>query len=324
MARAAQRSKQKSSKQQAAAKRRRPGVPPTVAKAPKPTLGSWIGAARPATLGLSIAPVAIGYGAATVAQQADLLITLLCLAVAVFLQIGANFANDFSDGVRGTDKHRVGPSRLVGSGAVAPKTVLIIALVFFALAAAAGLGIVVLTQYWWLLAVGAAALLAAWFYTGGPKPYGYYGLGEVFVFLFFGLAATLGTMFVNTGALNQEAEFGAYGIGSIAVAVLMINNLRDRDQDKAAGKRTLAVLIGSVATKVLIVLTLIVVPGAITALLQLAYSAVGFAFFAAIPAIPAAIIVIWGKTAPELVTALKLAGLTGLLWGVLVAVGLIV
>lgn len=295
----------------------RSGSPRTAAAAPKARLGDWIRAARPATLGLAIAPVVIGVGAAVIIKQWSLGTSLLALAVALLLQLGANFANDYSDGVRGTDRERVGPTRLVGSGRATPRTVLLVALAFFGLAAVAGLLIVLRTGHWWLLAAGAVAIAAGWLYAGGPKPYGSFGLGEVFVFGFFGLAATLGTTYVNAGSLNQEAWFGAIGIGSIAVAVLLINNLRDRETDRAAGKITLSVLIGAVATKALIVLTLLVVPAAVLIVFGLAYPDTGLAFFAGLAAVPAAIIALSGRTPGELVTALKLAGLAGLIYGVL-------
>src|SRR5690606_29311447 len=162
------------------------------------TARDWVGAARLRTLPLAVAPVVIGTGAAQlVDRELHWVIALACLAVAVLLQIGVNFANDYSDGIRGTDAERVGPARLTASGRVKARTVLYVALAFFALAALAGLAIVIRTQQWWMLAVGAACIVAAWFYTGGKRPYGYYGLGEVFVFVFFGLVATLGTTWVQ-------------------------------------------------------------------------------------------------------------------------------
>jgi 1,4-dihydroxy-2-naphthoate octaprenyltransferase len=175
------------------------------AKVRRATARDWIAGARLRTLSLAISPVALGTAIAYVTQGYNLALALLCLAVAMFLQIGVNYANDYSDGVRGTDAHRVGPSRLTGSGAARPRTVLTVALVFFALGAAAGIAIVVLTGIWWLLAVGAVAIVAAWFYTGGKLPYGYLGLGELVAFVFFGLVATIGTTFVQIQQVPFEA-----------------------------------------------------------------------------------------------------------------------
>jgi len=186
------------------------------------TASDWISGARLRTLPLAVAPVALGTGAAIVASapgEYHWVRALLALAVALCLQIGVNYANDYSDGIRGTDDNRIGPARLTGSGAAAARTVLIVALSFFALAALAGLALVVLTQAWWLLLVGAAAITAAWFYTGGKHPYGYFGLGELFVFVFFGLVATLGTTFVQVGTVNVESWLGGISIGLIACAV---------------------------------------------------------------------------------------------------------
>jgi 1,4-dihydroxy-2-naphthoate octaprenyltransferase len=232
--------------------------------------------------------------------------------VAVWLQIGVNYANDYSDGVRGTDQYRVGPSRLTGSGRAAPKRVLTVALVFFALGALAGLILVLLTQYWWVLLVGAAAIAAAWFYTGGKRPYGYYGLGEVFVFLFFGVVATAGTTYMLAGTVNQEAWYGSVIAGLIACAVLMVNNIRDITPDKAAGKRTLAVLLGNVASRIVYCVFLLV-PFGILALLALFYPIAWLGFFALLAALPACVITLFAKTPRELVTALQLTSLTGLL-----------
>jgi len=296
------------------------GRPPGAAPIPKVTVGDWIGGARLQTLSLAIAPVAIGTAAAYVVAPEDAgpgwhwLRALLCLAVAVFLQIGVNFANDYSDGVRGTDAYRVGPKRLTASGAVKPRTVLVVALVFFGLAAVAGLVIVVRSGHWWLLAVGAVAILAAWFYTGGKRPYGYIGLGEVFVFIFFGLVATAGTTFVLEGDVTLESWLGGVAIGLFACAVLMINNLRDREQDKLAGKRTLSVRIGDRASRIVYAM-LTLLPFTILAFFSLLYDKAYLVFFALLIAIPAALIGLTGKTAPEFVLALRLTSLTALVFG---------
>ncbi|SFN38818.1 1,4-dihydroxy-2-naphthoate polyprenyltransferase [Mycetocola miduiensis] len=281
------------------------------------TFGDWVAGARVFTLSMSVSPVLVGTGAAMVANdpgEYHWVRALLCLIVSVCLQIGVNYSNDYSDGIRGTDEHRVGPFRLVGSGKARPKTVLIVAMVFFGLAAVAGLILTVITGLWWLLAVGAAAILAAWFYTGGRRPYGYNALGELFVFVFFGLVATLGTAYVQSFVLNQEAWLGAIGVGLIAVATLIVNNIRDIAQDREAGKRTLTVLIGNTASRVLYIVCLLV-PFGIAAWLATFYPLAWFAMFGLLAALPAAVIVATARTAREFVLALKLTGLVQLLFG---------
>ena len=282
-------------------------APPEPARA-----GDWIEAARLRTLPRALAPVLVGPGAALLADR-DLhwVIALACLVVSLALQIGVNFANDYSDGIRGTDDHRVGPQRLTASGKASPRAVLTAALVFFGIAAVAGLAIVVRTQHWWMLAVGAACIVAAWFYTGGKRPYGYAGLGELFVFVFFGLVATVGTTFVQVGSVPQESWFGAVAIGLLAVAVLLANNLRDIDQDRAAGKRTLSVRIGKRATQVLFTV-LVLLPFAILAFLAQFYLRGWVGLLALLPA-AAAMLIVWTYRRPsELVVALGLTSLTAL------------
>ncbi|GAA0424366.1 MULTISPECIES: 1,4-dihydroxy-2-naphthoate polyprenyltransferase [Leifsonia] len=299
----------------------RPGAARATAARPA-TAADWIAGARLRTLPLAIAPVLIGVGAAKVAEGPGVwhpVRSLLCLAVAVLLQIGVNYANDYSDGIRGTDEYRVGPGRLTGSGKAAPKKVLTVSLVFFGLAALAGLVLVILTQHWWILLIGAAAIAAAWFYTGGKRPYGYFGLGELFVFVFFGLVATAGTTFMLAGTVNQEAWYGAVVAGLIACAVLMVNNIRDIEPDKAARKRTLAVLIGNVASRI-VFCVLLLVPFLIVALLALFYPIAWFGMFALLAALPACAITLFAKTSRELITALQLTSITGLLVGIALGV----
>lgn len=295
------------------------GRPGAVSTTVKPaTAADWIAGARIRTLPLAIAPVLIGVGAAKVAEGPGVwhpVRSLLCLAVAVLLQIGVNYANDYSDGVRGTDEFRVGPGRLTGAGKAQPRKVLTVALVFFGLAAVAGLVLVILTQHWWVLLVGAAAIAAAWFYTGGKRPYGYYGLGEVFVFVFFGLVATAGTTYMLAGTVNQEAWYGAVIAGLIACAVLMVNNIRDIEPDKLAGKRTLAVLLGRIASRV-VFCVLLLVPFGILAVLALFYPIAWYGMFALLAALPACVIALFAKTPRELITALQLTSITGLLVGI--------
>lgn len=283
-----------------------------IVEAPPITARDWIGAARLRTLPLAVAPVVIGTGAAQLVDpELHWVIALACLAVAVLLQIGVNFTNDYSDGIRGTDAHRVGPARLTASGRVKPKTVLMIGLAFFALAALAGLAIVIRTGQWWMLAVGAACIVAAWFYTGGKRPYGYFGLGEVFVFVFFGLVPVLGTTWVQAFQLPQEAWLGAIAAGLFGCAVLLANNLRDIDQDREVGKRTLTVMIGRRATQALYT-AFIIVPFLIAALIALLYPIAWLALMALLAGIPA-IIIVWSyRRSRELVVALGLTSLTAL------------
>jgi 1,4-dihydroxy-2-naphthoate octaprenyltransferase len=278
------------------------------------TVGDWIGAARLRTLPLAVAPVIIGTGAArSTGPEFHWVIALACLAVAVLLQIGVNFTNDYSDGIRGTDAHRVGPARLTASGRVKPRTVLVIGLVFFALAAAVGLAIVIRTEQWWMLAVGVACVVAAWFYTGGKRPYGYYGLGEVFVFVFFGLVATLGTTWVQIFVLPDQAWLGAIAAGLFACAVLLANNLRDIAQDREVGKHTLTVLIGKRPTQVLFTL-FVLAPFLIAAFIALLFPIAWLALLALLAGLPAVLIVWTYRQPKELVIALALTSLTSLLY----------
>ncbi|AYF99497.1 1,4-dihydroxy-2-naphthoate polyprenyltransferase [Protaetiibacter intestinalis] len=291
----------------------RPGGRPP-AEARPATLGTWIAAARPATLALAIGPVALGTGAAALVMNVwydHWVRALLCLAVAGLLQLGVNYANDYSDGVRGTDAHRVGPARLVGSGRAKPRHVLIAALVFFGLAAVAGLALVILTQHWWLLAVGVVAIAAAWFYTGGRRPYGYAGLGELAVFVFFGVVATAGTTFVQIGTVNIESWLGGVCAGLFAMAVLHVNNLRDREQDRLVGKRTLAVRIGDVGSRILFGV-FVLAPFGILAFYVIFYDLAVYVYFALLAAVPAVLIVATARRAAEYVTALKVTLLTSL------------
>ncbi|GAA1526383.1 1,4-dihydroxy-2-naphthoate octaprenyltransferase [Agromyces terreus] len=291
---------------------------PAVAGRTRLTPGDWIAGARLRTLPLAIAPVALGTGAGVVAVPDEAWHPTrfaLALIVGLALQIGVNYANDYSDGIRGTDDHRVGPARLTASGLVKPKTVLFVALAFFAVAALAGLALTVITQQWWLIAVGAVAIVAAWFYTGGKHPYGYYGLGEVFVFVFFGLVATAGSAYVQSLTVNLEAWIGGIGVGLLACAVLMANNLRDVVQDRAAGKRTLAVLVGPVAGRILFVFFALV-PFVLVGFLALFYPTAMLVFFALLLALPACIIVLTARTPRELILALQLTSFTALAYGV--------
>jgi len=218
-------------------------------------LNKWIVGARPRTLPAAIAPVLVATSLA--GSDADFAMAGLALVVSLALQVGVNYANDYSDGIRGTDDNRVGPIRLVASGIASAKSVKWAAFISFAVAAAFGLVLALLTSLW-LVAVGAAAIYAAWTYTGSKRPYGYLGFGEISVFLFFGLVATVGSYYVQTQEITWQSFIVALPMGSLACAILAINNLRDRAQDELVGKRTLAVRLGdSRARKLFIALLLL-------------------------------------------------------------------
>jgi 1,4-dihydroxy-2-naphthoate octaprenyltransferase len=210
------------------------------------TREQWIAGARPKTLPAAIAPVLVG--TAFAGYNTTVLHTLLALIVALALQVGVNYANDYSDGIKGTDAHRIGPMRLVGSGAATAKDVKKAAFISFAIAAIAGLILASRTS-WLLIILGAICILAAWTYTGGPKPYGYQALGEVSVFIFFGVVATVGTYYVQTESISREVLLASFAMGALACAILVLNNLRDLENDKSVDKKTLAVVLGDLGTR---------------------------------------------------------------------------
>jgi 1,4-dihydroxy-2-naphthoate octaprenyltransferase len=282
---------------------------------------SWLAGARLRTLPLAIAPVAAGVGVAANSKQFSLTLSLLCLAIAVFLQVGVNFANDYSDGIRGTDAYRVGPARLTGSGAKKASSVRNVAFVFFGLALVAGLAVTVLSGQWWFLAVGAVAVAAAWFYTGGKRPYGYAGFGELVVFIFFGVVATAGTAYVQQLTWSLMAVFLSVGVGLLACAVLMINNIRDIETDIHAHKKTLAVRMGKLAS-VIGFCAMITIPMGIAGVVGIFFPHVLYTQFVWLAIIPAGVIAVFGKTAAEYITVLKITSFAALAYGVLVAIGL--
>lgn len=285
------------------------------------TAAQWVEGARPRTLPAAVAPVAAGTGAAAALDAAVWPRAMLALVVALALQVGVNYANDYSDGIRGTDDDRVGPFRLTGSGAAAARSVKLAAFAAFGVAAVAGLVLVVVSGSWWLLAAGALAIAAAWYYTGGEHPYGYAGLGEVFVFVFFGLVAVLGTAYTQAGTLTWPAWAAAVGVGCLACALLVANNLRDIPTDAATGKRTLAVRLGDRRTRVLYVgllalalaLAIAVAPAHPWTLLSLASAAL---------LVPAARRVLAGTSGLSLIRVLQQTGRGELVYGVLLGLGL--
>jgi 1,4-dihydroxy-2-naphthoate octaprenyltransferase len=225
----------------------------------------WLGA-RPKTLGAAISPVLIGSALAFNENSFNTYLALLALIVSLSIQIGVNYANDYSDGIRGTDEDRVGPVRLVGQKLASAKSVKFAAFIFFVIAGIAGTLLTIATQQWWFFILGIAAIAAAWTYTGGPKPYGYSGFGEVFVFVFFGLVAVLGTVYSQTLFYKPFFIFYAIYMGCFASAILVANNLRDLEKDEVNNKRTLAVKIGDKNTRNLYI-TLILTPFIISVLL---------------------------------------------------------
>ena len=280
----------------------------------------WFSAARPRTLPAAVAPVLVGTGAGIALGGFSWLRGGLALIVSLALQVGVNYSNDYSDGVRGTDTERVGPMRLVGSGAAAPATVRKAAFACFAVAGVCGLILAALTS-WWLVPVGVACVAAAWFYTGGPRPYGYAGFGEVFVFVFFGLVAVLGTTYVQAGRILLTAFVAGIGIGLLACALLMANNLRDVTTDAAVGKRTLAVHLGDPLSRRVFVL---MIAGAF-----LAVGVVGIRHpwcLLALLAIPLAVApvraVLGGAKGPALIAVLGGTARVEIVYAVLLTIGL--
>ena len=280
----------------------------------------WLAGTRPRTLPAAVVPVLIGSGVALGYARFSWWRAGLALVVALALQVGVNFANDYSDGIRGSDEQRVGPVRLVAAGLAPPRQVRAAAFGCFFLAGAAGLALAAVTS-WWLVAVGAGCIAAAWFYTGGPKPYGYSGLGEVFVFLCFGVVAVAGTAYVQMNALSWLGLAASVPAGLLACALLMVNNLRDIGTDTVAGKRTLAVMLGDARSRQGYVLTLLV-PFGVAALLAFFRP---FTLLTAL-ALPLARLPIRsvraGASGPALIRALGQTGRLQLAFGIAFTIGL--
>lgn len=284
-------------------------------------LAEWIEGARLRTLPLAAAPIIAGSAAAYELGSFKPERALLAFLVAFFLQVGVNYANDYSDGIKGTDENRVGPLRLVGSGAASPGAVKAAALACFGLAGLAGLALVALSQQWWFLAIGASAVLAAWGYTGGKHPYGYMGLGDVFVFIYFGLVATLGTLYTQTSQLSLTGWVAALALGFFSCALLMANNVRDIPTDIEAGKRTLAVRLGDRAARRTYAIEMGL--GLSLALLLLPANPWFALVFVLIgPVLYSVLLVLGGATGPALIPALKQAGLIALAYSILLALAI--
>jgi 1,4-dihydroxy-2-naphthoate octaprenyltransferase len=284
------------------------------------SFAEWLEGARPRTLPNAVAPVIAGTGAAAWLDGAVWWKALLAFVVAVALIIGVNYANDYSDGIRGTDDVRAGPLRLVGSKLASPRAVLTAAIVSLTVGAVVGLVLAVASAPW-LIAVGAVCIAGAWLYTGGSKPYGYIGLGEVAVFVFFGLVAVLGTQYTQALRVDWVGLALAVAVGALSSAVLVANNLRDIPTDRESGKITLAVRLGDSRTR-LMYQALLVTAFALTLVLMLAtpWCAVGLV---ALPlAVRAARPVRGGRGGKDLIPVLRDTGLTMLVWAVAVALAL--
>jgi 1,4-dihydroxy-2-naphthoate octaprenyltransferase len=265
--------------------------------------------------------VLVGWGAAAALGAPHWGRALLALVVALAMQIGVNYANDYSDGIRGTDAIRVGPMRLVGSGAAAPAAVRTAALASFMIASVAGLVLVALVGQWWLLVLGAACIAAAWCYTGGPRPYGYAALGELAVFVFFGLVAVLTTQYVVGGRISPTGGLAAVAVGAMSAAVLVANNLRDIPTDALAGKRTLAVRLGGARTRTLYT-ALVAVPFVVTLGLATIRWAALVGLLALVLAVPALRRVRSGASGAELIPVLRDTALALLVWAATTALAL--
>ena len=287
------------------------------------SLSLWIKGARPRTLPAAIAPVAVGTACVSVEANATATWSnaILALIVSLALQVAVNYANDYSDGVRGTDEKRVGPLRLVGSGAKTASAVQRAAFLSFGVAAIFGLILALLTTLW-LLVVGVLCILAGWFYTGGKKPYGYFGLGELFVFVFFGLVATCGTMFAVTQHITLLCVYAAVAVGCLAVALLVINNLRDIPGDTEVDKVTLAVRLGDKKTRTLYNL-LFVACGTAIVLCALSRRGAIVGLLGLVVAVPAIRTVRSGARGRELIAVLAVTGKTQMATGLLLSLGLL-
>lgn len=285
------------------------------------TAAQWVEGARPRTLPNAVAPVLVGAGAAAAIGGFVWWKSLLALVVALALIIGVNFANDYSDGVRGTDAERVGPLRLVGSGVAAPTLVRAVAFACFGLAAVSGLVLVATSGLWWLILVGALCIAGAWFYTGGRRPYGYAGFGEIAVFLFFGLICVLGTQYVQSGRVTVDGVAAAVAVGAFSAAVLVANNLRDIPTDRETGKRTLAVLLGDEGTRRLYQV-LVAVPPLVTVGLAFAHPWVLVGLLAVGLLVGSVRRVRSGAQGLALIPVLRDTGLAMLAWGVLTCAAL--
>lgn len=288
------------------------------------SINLWIQGARPKTLPAAIAPVVVGAACAQLesSTQNNWLNAVFALAVSLALQVAVNYANDYSDGIRGTDKNRVGPLRLVGSGAKKPADVKKATFLAFGVAAVFGF-VLAATTTWWLLLVGVFCFLAGWFYTGGKHPYGYLGFGEVFVFIFFGVVATMGTTFVINEQLTLVSFLASVVVGCLACALLAVNNLRDIAGDKISNKKTLAVRIGESGARKFYI-SLFIVAGFAVILIALSYSAALIAMLGLAVAVKPIKRVYAGATGADLIDVLVITGRVQILVAISLSVGLLI
>jgi len=288
------------------------------------SINLWIQGARPKTLPAAIAPVVVGAACAQLesSTQNNWLNAVFALAVSLALQVAVNYANDYSDGIRGTDKNRVGPLRLVGSGAKKPADVKTATFLAFGVAAVFGF-VLAATTTWWLLLVGVLCFLAGWFYTGGKHPYGYLGFGEVFVFIFFGVVATMGTTFVINEQLTLVSFLASVVVGCLACALLAVNNLRDIAGDQISNKKTLAVRIGEPGARKFYI-SLFIVAGFAVILIALSYSAALIAMLGLAVAVKPIKRVYAGATGADLIDVLVMTGRVQILVAISLSVGLLI
>ncbi len=288
------------------------------------SINLWIQGARPKTLPAAIAPVVVGAACAQLesSTQNNWLNAVFALAVSLALQVAVNYANDYSDGIRGTDKNRVGPLRLVGSGAKKPADVKKATFLAFGVAAVFGF-VLAATTTWWLLLIGVFCFLAGWFYTGGKHPYGYLGFGEVFVFVFFGVVATMGTTFVINEQLTLVSFLASVVVGCLACALLAVNNLRDIAGDKISNKKTLAVRIGESGARKFYI-SLFIAAGFAVILIALSYSAALIAMLGLAVAVKPIKRVYAGATGADLIDVLVITGRVQILVAISLSVGLLI
>lgn len=288
------------------------------------SINLWIQGARPKTLPAAIAPVVVGAACAQLesSTQNNWLNAVFALVVSLALQVAVNYANDYSDGIRGTDKNRVGPLRLVGSGAKKPADVKKATFLAFGVAAVFGF-VLAATTTWWLLLIGVFCFLAGWFYTGGKHPYGYLGFGEVFVFVFFGVVATMGTTFVINEQLTLVSFLASVVVGCLACALLAVNNLRDIAGDKISNKKTLAVRIGESGARKFYI-SLFIAAGFAVILIALSYSAALIAMLGLAVAVKPIKRVYAGATGADLIDVLVMTGRVQILVAISLSVGLLI
>lgn len=281
------------------------------------TAAQWIEGARLRTLPLAVAPIIAGSAAAFEINAFKPFYAFLAFLVAFFLQVGVNYANDYSDGIKGTDEDRVGPLRLVGSGVASPLSVKCAAFACFGAAMMAGLMLVAMANQWWFISIGASSVFAAWGYTGGKRPYGYMGLGDIFVFIYFGLVATLGTLYTQAHTLTLLGWVGAIGIGLISCALLMANNVRDIPTDIEAGKLTLAVRLGESWSRIAYIVEMAV--ALLLTFFLLAQNPWFLLVFVLVGPTIHSCVTVWTHGGRQLIPVLKQAGIVALIYSMILA-----